>query len=155
MKVSNPSRTIFAACFVLFATPSTSSAEIYKWVDEHGRTHYSENMGEAAKGKVTELKIKAPPPSASSANSSVPYAKNPGRPHNPYQAQGPKREQFQPPAFERQKSLSGGRLDESDQGKCNLARDILSGAVKHGNGAPIDANDRAIAESDVSSYCKK
>jgi hypothetical protein len=51
------------------------------------------------------------------------------------------------------KSLSGGRSDDSDGSRCNLARDVLSGAVRHTNGAPTDKYDREIAENDVRAYC--
>jgi len=57
------------------------------------------------------------------------------------------------PADTQPKSLSGGRIEETDAAKCNYARDILSGALLHRNGAPTDENDRRIAENDSRTYC--
>jgi hypothetical protein len=52
------------------------------------------------------------------------------------------------------KSLSGGKSDETDASRCNLARDVISGAVRHRNGAPTDKNDREVAENDIRAFCR-
>ncbi len=43
---------------------------------------------------------------------------------------------------------------DTDKAKCELARDVTSGAVRHVNGAVTDANDRQIAERDIQTFCR-
>ena len=125
-------------------------AQIYKWTDKNGQVHYSQTPppGQAA-GAVDfrESQLgEAPPPKpadspASAASSPVPVA-SAAAPKNKAKPQPPK-------------SLSGGKSDESDEARCNFARDILSGAVKRaGRRAPVDDNDRAVAENDVRMFCR-
>lgn len=42
---------------VVIYCQSPANAEVYKWVDEHGQTHYSERPPD---GSATEIKIKEP-----------------------------------------------------------------------------------------------
>lgn len=134
--------------------PWAQAAEIYKWVDANGRTHYGEKGQAAASAKAVEVKVASPAPQT---------ATSPAMSSNDVQAL---RQRLQPqskpaemnaraPAPEPPRSLSGGRIEESAPAKCNLARDVLSGAVRHGNGAPTDAYDRQVAENDVRVFCKK
>jgi len=49
--------------FILLAFNNTASADVYKWVDDEGNTHYSQ---QAPKNQQADI-IKAPPPPARSA----------------------------------------------------------------------------------------
>lgn len=49
--------------------------------------------------------------------------------------------------------LSGGKENGTDASRCALARDVLSGAVRHRNGTPTDANDREVAQNDIRAFC--
>lgn len=137
-----------AALCCLFSMQAFS-AEVYKWVDEKGRTHYSERKEDAGKAKAGQVKITASPapaarPAANGKETPWP-AKAPepsDAPDNP-KAPPDKRPPLRPHGV------------ETDAHKCELARAVLSGAVRHGNGAPTDAYDRQVAESDIRAYCGK
>lgn len=135
---------LFAWAGLLLAAPA-SHAEIYKWVDAQGRTHYSEGKEHAGKAKAVELRLSSQPASEKSTTPAPPAYSDSRRSSRRGSSDEP------PP---RPRSLSGGRSDDTDASRCNLARDVLSGAVRHGNGAPTDAYDRQIAENDVRLFCR-
>lgn len=135
---------------LLFVAPIGAFAQIYKWTDKNGQVHYSQTPppGQAA-GAVDfrESQLGEAPPSkpadspASAASRPAPAASA---------AVAPQKPSPQPP-----KSLSGGKSDESDESRCNFARDILSGAVKRaGRRGPLDDDDRAMAANDVRMFCR-
>lgn len=121
-------------------------AEVFKWVDENGQTHYGERKpGSASASKVTIKPSTAtapatPPQPASTENwlrTPKPVAKAPTRP-------------YEPP----QRSRSGGREDGTDASRCALARDVLDGNLQHANGNPIDKHDLDVARNDIKLFCK-
>ena len=59
-----------------------------------------------------------------------------------------------PPIGKAPESLSDGRDHGTDTSRCALARDVLSGAVVHGNGKPTDKYDRDVAQNDVKAFCR-
>lgn len=135
---------------LLFVAPIGAFAQIYKWTDKNGHVHYSQTppSGQAA-GAVDfrESQLGEAPPSkpadspASAASRPAPAASA---------AAAPKKLSPQP-----SKSLSDGKSDESDESRCNFARDILSGAVKRaGRRGPVDDDDRAMAANDVRMFCR-
>ena len=132
----------------LFVTPSGVFAQIYKWTEINGQVHYSQtpplgqragavDIRESQFGEASPAKpVESPAFAASRPAAFATPPKNKGQPHPP-------------------KSLSGGRTDESDEARCNFARDILSGALNRvGRRGPIDDNDRAVAENDVRMFCR-
>jgi hypothetical protein len=135
---------------LLFVAPIGAFAQIYKWTDKNGQVHYSQTPppGQAAgavefrESQLGEAPLPKPADSpASAASRPTPAASA---------AVSPKKSPPQPP-----KSLSGGKSDESDEARCNFARDILSGAVKRaGRRGPVDDDDRAIAANDVRMFCR-
>jgi hypothetical protein len=153
MKVSNVNQGILSACLILLFVSSTSHAEVYKWVDENGQTHYSEKKEDAGKAKAAKLKIMSQPTSTQATNSSSQYWQEQERQFKQLQAQKLTVIPYAPPVATRPKSLSGGKSDETDASKCNLARDVISGAVRHPNGAPTDTYDREVAENDIRAFC--
>lgn len=155
MKISSRRHAQWYVCFVLVTATCAYAAEIYKWVDEQGVTHYSADKSEAEKAKSIELKIAVPPSSALSGSAPPSPSHDRERPFKPGQAPSLNQKPFVPPVFERPESLSDGKSDGTDAGNCNLARDVLSGAVKHRNGASIDSYDRQVAEDDVHRFCGK
>jgi len=61
---------ILAVCLMCLLV-ANSDAQIYKWVDENGKTHYSEKKEDAGNAKTEELKSKSQPTSPQkNANSS-------------------------------------------------------------------------------------
>lgn len=130
------------------AAPAWAAAQVYKWVDKDGKVHYSQRKEDAPES-AKPLDIKTPPPAAQPASE----AANGRKPWDPVWPKPSK--PFEPavPAPLRPKPLSNGREDGSDQSRCNLARDVLSGAVRHGNGKATDAYDREVAQNDVRNFC--
>lgn len=140
--------SIVAAIVGLIA--SDCHAQIYKWVDANGRTHYSADKSDAGNAKAEALKIESRP-NASDPRSSADYWQDQERTFRQRQI---KREHAQAPAATpKPRSLSGGREDGSDASRCALAKDVLSGAVRHGSGAPTDKYDREVAENNVRMFC--
>jgi hypothetical protein len=154
MKTSNFKQFIFCVCLTLLFVPSTSHAGVYKWVDANGQTHYSEKKEDADKAKALELKVKSEPISTQATDPLMRNLQEQERQFKTRQGQNQNGNSSRPPVAARPKSLSDGRVDEtSDASRCNLARDVLSGAVKHRSGAPIDENDREVAKNDVRAFC--
>ncbi len=154
MKISSFYRCIWATAAVLLIASTTSHAQIYKWVDANGRTHYSEKKEHASTSKTDELKIKSQPTSTTSANSSAEYWQEQERQLRQRQIENSDNKSDKPAQnATKPKSLSGGRSDDSSSSKCNLARDVINGSVRHSNGAPTDKYDREVAENDIRTYC--
>jgi hypothetical protein len=148
MKHSNIAHWIFGACMVFLFAPNASQAQIYKWVDANGQTHYSEKKEDADRAKALELKIKS---EQTSTQAPDPLMRN----LQAQESQSRKRREQKP--AERSSNLPAPSKPESRTGgysECQLARDVLSGAVKHRNGAATDAYDREVAENDIRTYCK-
>lgn len=136
--------------------PSLAAAEIYKWVDANGRTHFSERPDDSGRAQAVESKAAAAAPRASDPAAQAEYwqererqfrlrqiDKQADKPRLPAQAKDSK-----------PKSLSGGRAGDTDESRCRLARDILNGSVRHSNGKPTDQYDRDVAASDVRAFCR-
>jgi len=154
MKTSNFNQSISGVFLTLLFVSSGSHAEIYKWVDANGQTHYSERKEGAGNAKPVELKTMPHPTSTQATTSSPQYWQEQETKFRQRQLQKPNEKPSGAPVATKPKSLSGGKTDESDASRCNLAKDVLSGAVRHPNGAPTDDYDRQIAESDVRAYCR-
>lgn len=122
-------------------------AQVYKWVDEHGRTHYGERKPDNST-PTSKVTIK-PSPAVTSASTPV-TKKDDWLRTPPPSAKAPTRS-----AEPNRRSRSGGREDGTDVSRCNLARDILDGLLVHGNGKPLDQHDIDTAKSDVKLFCKK
>jgi hypothetical protein len=154
MKISNFSQCIFSACLTLLFVSSTSHAQIYKWVDANGQTHYSEKQEDAGKAKTEELKIRSQPTSTQANNSSAQYWQEQERQFNQRRVQKLNKKTYGSPVTMRPNSQSGGKSDDTDASRCNLAKDVISGAVSHRNGASTDKYDREVAENDIRTFCR-
>lgn len=135
--------------FALLFAWGPAHAQVYKWVDAQGRTHYSASKEDAERAKGTEVKIRDQTPSNVESKSYWEYLRNSDKsgsratpPQN--QAETPSR----PP------SLSNGRDDGSDESRCNFARDVLSGALRLRNGQPTGEYERKTAEEDIRRHCR-
>lgn len=127
-------------------------AQVYKWVDEQGRTHYGQSKAQAGGASATELRV----PRAPTTSTSAPASKTPV-PEAHQRAFAPPDTPTKAPLASAPRpapSLSGGREDGSDASRCALAQDVLSGAVRHGNGKPTDQHDIDVANSDVRLFCR-
>jgi hypothetical protein len=153
MKISIFNQGILSVCLPLLFVPSTSYAEIYKWVDANGQTHFSERKDDAGKAKAVELKVVPQTVSTQATNSPTEYWQDQERQFKQRQIQKQNEKPHGLPVNTTPKSLSGGRENETDASRCNLARDVISGAVKHTNGKPTDKYDREVAENDIRAFC--
>lgn len=136
-----PHHLVFYA--VLAIAPLVAQADIYKWVDANGQTHYGERSSDA--GTAPTSRIKAPPP-GSAPQTTVPstaYLRAPSK-----FAELPS-----PPVQTQNRLLSDGRDHGTNDSRCALAKDILANRLVHGNGKAADDYDRQVAQSDVSLFC--
>ncbi len=127
-------------------------AELYKWVDANGKTHYSDRKDAAGNAQIGALKYDAAPVAPPPAAISSWQARE--RDYQMRQAQkghGVSVPSGRPPRLSQ--SYGSNQID-TDKAKCELARDVVSGAVRHGNGARTDANDHQIAQRDISQFCR-
>jgi hypothetical protein len=154
MKISHFNQCLFSTFLALLFFSSTAHAQIYKWVDENGRTHYSEKKEDAGKSSPEAVKVNAQPTSTQSSKAYTDYWKEQGRLNRQRQIEEQNKKTYGSPTAQRPRSLSGGKSDNTDQSKCNLARDVINGAVRHTNGAPIDKHDRDVAQRDIEKYCQ-
>ena len=139
----------FGVWALLFA--SCSQAQIYKWVDANGRTHYSADKSDAGKARAEEVNIESRPGASKDPGSSSQYWQEQ---ENKFRQRQISREREERPAMTpKPRSLSGGKEDGSDASRCALARDVLNGTVRHRNGAPLDKYDRDVAEANVRQFC--
>jgi hypothetical protein len=131
-----------------------SRADIYKWVDANGKTHYSdqkEGAGNAAVGAIRADAAPAPAPKAAAGMPSWQERERDFQRRQREAARALPAQAMRPPRPG--KSYDGNQID-TDQAKCELARDVTSGAARHGNGAVTDANDRQIAAQDIKTFCR-
>lgn len=153
---------------LLIASPS--HAEIYKWVDANGRTHYSETKPTTSVSKLKEVAIRAAPatPAINERAANIPAVASPA--WQVYEKTYQERRAQQENVAEVGSLSSTNRpllshapgTVETDAIRCARARDLLprikAGAVKHQlwNGAitNVDDNDRVIAENDITNFCR-
>lgn len=147
-------RYFFNTFLVLSLISSISHAQIYKWVDANGRTHYSEKKEDAGTAKTEELRVTSQPTSSPATTASADSWQEQDRQFRQRQVEKSITQTYGPsPMAKIPKSLSGGKSDETAASKCNLARDVISGAVRHTNGARTDKYDIEVAENDVRAFC--
>lgn len=137
------------ACVAALCMPA-AQAQVYKWVDAQGRTHYTATPPPTASSKGSALRIKTP------TLSGQPPAK-PASAADAFKTEPKAAAGFPPPPMPTPppRPRSNGKDDGSDASRCALAQDILDGHLVHGNGNPIDQHDRDVAQADVKRHCGK
>ena len=136
--------------------PTVGMAEIYKWVDQKGRTHFSERKDQAGRAKPLGPRAPAESEAAGTDMSSAQYWLALETQFRQRQAQRSAEALPAKQAAEaKPRSLTGGRSDDTDDLRCALARDVLNGSISHPNGEPIDKYDLETAENDVRSFCRR
>jgi hypothetical protein len=149
---------LFAIGALASLVAAPAQAEIYKWVDANGKTHFTENKDEAGKGKAEQVKISAQAqPQSPSSQTSAPT----GRTWQDQEQESKQRLARQQLAQPSRSSASGyskpawvGNPTETDATRCALARDITNGTAVHPRGVKTDANDKEIAARDISTFCR-
>lgn len=127
-----------------------SNAEIYKWVDVNGTMQYSTQKPMNAES--TKVKLHSEPTSLKTSAELL-QEKEQKRRLAIDKEVALKETSKETTENKEPKSLSDGREDGSNASRCNLAKDILNGALRHTNGKPIDAYDIRTAENDVRKFC--
>ncbi|MFZ6722405.1 DUF4124 domain-containing protein [Undibacterium sp. Ji49W] len=130
-----------------------AQAEIYKWKDASGHTHYSENKQDAGNAKTEEVKV-----STQAGTGSAQSWQEQEQAFRQRQAER-KHDNTRPSINPGSKANTGNQV-ETDATRCAEARRLLP-AIKEGrayhrtisSGTKADDNDRMIAERDISLFC--
>ncbi|MFZ6657091.1 DUF4124 domain-containing protein [Undibacterium sp. TJN19] len=130
-------------------------AEIYKWVDASGHTHYSENKQDAGNAKAQEVKVSDAGGSGKSSTQSWQELELAFK-----QRQAARKKEAPGSNAAPKTKTSRGDQIVTDASRCEDARRLLP-AIKEGRayhrtispGTQADANDRTIAENDISQFC--
>lgn len=152
--IKNHTPIKFSLFLLALLAASSSHSQIYKWVDANGTTHFSERKDATAGAKTEELKSRPQPGAAQNVRSTEEYWQDQETKFRQRQIQKRQEQSRATSPVRPPKSLSDGRENGTDASRCALARDVLSGAVRHTNGAVIDKYDRDIAENDVRMFCR-
>jgi hypothetical protein len=128
-----------------------SRADIYKWVDANGKVHYSDKKEAAGTAAVGAIRADAAP---APAPAGAPTWQQRERDYKKRQQEAARSSPEQAPRPRRLSQSYGSNQIDTDKAKCELARDVTSGAVRHTNGAVTDANDRQIAAQDIRTFCR-
>ena len=125
-------------------------AEIYKWMDAEGHAHFSDNKYNAGTTKVEELEIKIQP-----AATQMVKAPNPSwqSPRIVLPRQNQIRSTFSASLPSNSDAYPRKDQPETNASRCLLARNVISGAVRHSNNAPTDSYDREVANRDIRNNC--
>lgn len=120
-------------------------------MDKHGVTHYSQKKPVVQQAEKLKLR---PQPSSVKTAEEIHQEKEAKRrqqvdKENAALKKAPAKKKKGPP-----KSVTGGLSDGSDASNCALARDVLSGSLRHTNGEPLDAYDIKVAKRDIEKFCK-
>jgi hypothetical protein len=153
--LSKENSSLFRALlhFLALATFAVSaSAQIYKWVDERGVTHYGERPPQGAKASEVPNKLASPSPGSQAAES--------GKDPRPETSTAPKGAPSQPkPPQTRDEAEAAKRQQQCDQQHAILDR-LKQGPPSYtlnekGEQVPFD-NSEIIArqEKRVAEYCK-
>ena len=126
-------------------------AELYKWIDANGKIHYSDRKDGAGKAQVDALQHEpAPVPGPQAAG---PTWQERERDYKLRQARASHEAPQQAGGVSKPVHSYYRNEVETDKSRCELARDIVSGRARLFNGAVTDANDRQIAQRDISPFC--
>lgn len=145
----------YAALFTIIVSMSLSatvSAKVHKWVDEHGRTHYTDTPPPKKAKTSKELKVRkykaSSSPSRTLASSGENIEEAPNKPVNPDAERAKKLEsELNAQKDERNKQ----RCETLKQSKENLALggqiyEMKNGERKYLSGSEIDAKRKKVNE---------
>jgi hypothetical protein len=141
---------------VLLALPLLCHAEVYKWVDAKGVVHYSDNKFEAENAQVAELKAsttQAPAAAPAGPTWQQRDAEFRKRQHDKLVASAYKPAPAVPQPVNPKRPYYSNEI-ATDASRCELARDIISGAAKPVSGRKTSSYDREVANNDVRAFCR-
>ncbi len=126
-----------------------AKAQIYKWVDAKGQTHYSEKKDEAGAAKTAEIKVQLPPQN----ESRMPDWKQQEQEFQKRQAQKKPENTTRTDRTSPKQDAANWR-GETPKDKCSLARAVIDGSAKRSNGAATTAHDLEVAKNDTQLFCR-
>ena len=141
---------LWACKLALLFSCAAAQAEIYKWVDEQGRTHYSHNKADAERAQGTQVNIRKQAPAKAEAPNYWDYVTDKNKPQGRKAAPAPEPESQDPPPATARKRYDG--ID--DAARCEYALDVLSGRLRLTNGEAMDEHERKTAKDDIARYCR-
>jgi hypothetical protein len=139
---------------IFLTLPLLCQAEIYKWVDARGVAHYTDNKDEAGQAQVTEIKPNAAPAPALPQGVTWQQREAEFRRLQQHKLMAPayKAPRAKPQPVNPSRPYYSTEV-ATDQSRCELARDIASGAATRLLGAPTDSHDRTVAAQDIRAFC--
>jgi hypothetical protein len=146
--------TLLGACkLALLFSCATTHAEIYKWVDEQGRTHYSHNKADAERAKGAPVPIRKQAPAKAEPPSYWDYVTDKNKQKQRTETSAAETEE--PPDPADTPATAKKRYEGTDDAaRCEYALDILNGKLRLISGIPIDSHDRKLAAADVARFCR-
>ena len=142
---------LWACLPVLFFACGATHAEIYKWVDEQGRTHYSHNKADAERAKGSQVPIRKQAPANAEAPNYWDYVTDKSKQQQRAKAAAADPEPEDPPTPATTRKRYDG-ID--DAARCEYALDVLSGKLRLANGEAMDEHERKTAKDDIARYCR-
>lgn len=120
---------------VLLAFSSVAHSEIYKWTDENGKVHFSDNKRAVGKSKAETVTI----------NTSLNLI-----PTLHAQESNPKDKDDVISVSKKKKTKDNKKPVDH---RCKLARQIISGEVRLVNGLKTSDHEIKVAKRDIQKYC--
>ncbi len=146
---------LWACKLALFFSCPAAHAEIYKWVDEQGRTHYSQNKADAERAKGTQVNIRKQAPANVESRSYWDYITDKSKQQRRTEASTTDDESRDQPEPAGTPVANPKRYDGTDDAaRCEYARDILNGKLRLVSGEPAGEYDRKLAEADIVRFCR-
>ena len=141
---------LWACKLALLFSCAAAQAEIYKWVDEQGRTHYSHNKADAERAKGAPVPIRKQAPAKAESPNYWDYVTDKNKQQERKAAPATEPESQDPPPATARKRYDG--ID--DAARCEYALDVLSGRLRLTNGEAMDEHERKTAKDDIARYCR-
>jgi len=117
------------------------NAEIYMWVDEHGKTHFSDRKPGADK----DIK----PVTISPAINTIPSI-----PTSDIQIEANVEQEKSKSKPQRTANRRAKDEPETDEYRCALAQAIVNKKVRLSNGNPTDKHTLEVAKRDIRKFCR-
>jgi hypothetical protein len=146
---------LWACKLALLFSCGAAHAEIYKWVDEQGRTHYSQNKADAERAKGTQVDIRKHAPAHVESRDYWDYVTDKSKRQRRTEASADDQESSGPANPAGTPVAAEKRYDGTDDAaRCEYARDVLSGKLRLANGEAMDEHERKTAEADTVRFCR-
>ncbi|MFN4361667.1 MAG: DUF4124 domain-containing protein [Hylemonella sp.] len=139
----------------LLLSYGAAHAEIYKWVDEQGRTHYSQSKADAERARGTQVPIRKQAPASGESRDYWDYVTDKSKQKRRAETAAGDRASSDLPDTADTPVTARKRYDGTDDAaRCEYARDVLSGKLRLANGERMDEHWLKTAEADIARFCR-